>query len=130
MSTRVEVITYAPTVYTHCQHCEVTFREAGLAEHSLRDQARESLPPDLLMEFQEISDWVHDLTHRYGDAVEIHLVDVVSVQGVIKSLLHRTRRYPSVVVDGTTYGDLGEADAAIAERIATTGGNGRGDHHA
>src|ERR687891_149745 len=28
----VEVITYAPTVFAHCQHCELTFGHAGLRE--------------------------------------------------------------------------------------------------
>jgi hypothetical protein len=118
MPVRVEIVTYAPTVFTHCQQCEVTFREAGLGKHALREQAQDSLPPELLAEFQSVSDWVHGLVHRYGDEVRFRLVDAVSIEGVFKSFLHRARRYPSIVVDGETFEDLAEAEVAIAAKVA------------
>ncbi|MGH2488650.1 MAG: hypothetical protein ACRDFR_03405, partial [Candidatus Limnocylindria bacterium] len=48
----VQVITYAPTVFYHCQHCELTFQEMGLGERLRRQEAAESLPDDLAQEFQ------------------------------------------------------------------------------
>jgi len=38
---RVEVITYTPTFFFHCQHCEITFREMGVGTAMRRDQARD-----------------------------------------------------------------------------------------
>ncbi|MGH2681687.1 MAG: hypothetical protein ACRDIX_00450 [Actinomycetota bacterium] len=96
----VEVITYAPTVFAHCQHCELTFGHAGLGESFRRDQARESLPDDLRHEYAEVSSWVHDLRERFGPRLRIKVVDVASIQGVWKSFRHRLRRYPAVIVEG------------------------------
>jgi hypothetical protein len=44
---------------------------------------------------------------------------------VVKSFLHRARRYPAFIVDGTTYRDREAADAAIAVRVSSTSTNGR-----
>ncbi|HKX25170.1 MAG TPA: DUF1525 domain-containing protein [Actinomycetota bacterium] len=97
---KVEVITYAPTVFAHCQHCELTFGHAGLGESMRRDQVRESLPDDLRAEYAAVSAWVHDLRDRFGDRLRFRIVDVASVEGVWKSFRHRLRRYPAVVVQG------------------------------
>ena len=35
----VDVITYAPTVFTHCQHREVAFGEVGIGERLRRQEA-------------------------------------------------------------------------------------------
>jgi hypothetical protein len=97
---RVQVITYAPTIFYHCQHCELTFREMGIGERIRREEAAQALPEDLQRQYAEVSGWLHDLAHRFGSRVRIRLVDAASIEGFFKSLLHRTRRYPSVVVDG------------------------------
>ena len=60
----VEVITYAPTVFTHCQHCELAFGEVGIGERLRRQEAAEALPDDLARDFQALSDWVHALLER------------------------------------------------------------------
>jgi hypothetical protein len=96
----VEVITYAPTVFAHCQHCELTFGHVGLGERFRRDQASESLPEELRREYSEVSSWVHDLRERFGPRLRIKVVDVASIQGVWKSFRHRLRRYPAVIVEG------------------------------
>jgi hypothetical protein len=97
---RVQVITYAPTIFYHCAHCELTFREMGIGEHIRREEAAQALPDDLRASYAEVSAWLHDLAHRFGDRVRVRLVDVASIEGFFKSVVHRTRRYPAVVVDG------------------------------
>jgi len=118
---RVEVITYAPTIFTHCQHCEVAFGRAGLADRIHREQARESLPDDLRQEFAAVADWVHALVMRHGDRVAVRVIDAASVQGVWKSLRHGTRRYPAVVIDREERfvgSDLGPAEIEVERRLA------------
>jgi hypothetical protein len=39
----VEVITYAPTAFYHCQHCEVAFQEMGIGERLRRADAATAL---------------------------------------------------------------------------------------
>lgn len=97
---RVEVITYTPTFFFHCQHCELTFREMGVGAAVHRDQAREALPEDLRQEFQALSLWAHDVVERFGRSVRLRVVDAASIEGVWRSLRHGIRRYPAVVVEG------------------------------
>lgn len=94
----IQVVTYAPTVFFHCQHCELTFKQMGVGERVHRQQARESLPDDLREQFHELSEWVHSLHERYGDRIRVKVVDAVSIEGVWKSLRHRLRSYPAVIV--------------------------------
>ena len=97
---RVEVIAFAPTAFYHCQHCELTFREAGFGERFRQEQLAHALPEDLLRDYQTVSDWVRGLTERYCGHVVVKVIDAASVEGVWKSLRYRVRRYPAVVVEG------------------------------
>lgn len=42
---------------------------------------------------------VEELVERFGDDIIVHVIDPQSLRGVMKSLRHRVRRYPSFVVD-------------------------------
>ena len=117
---RVQVIAHAPTVFFHCQHCELTFREMGIGERIRREEAAQALPEDLRREYAEISDWLHGLAHRFGPMVRVKLVDVASIEGFFKSLIHRARHYPAVIVDGPQRyvgNDLDEARRVIERYI-------------
>jgi hypothetical protein len=97
---RVEVITYAPTVFYHCQHCELTFQQIGIGDRVHRQEAREALPEDLREEFHELSEWVARVHERHAGRVRMRIVDVASVEGFWKSLRHRTHRYPAMIIGG------------------------------
>jgi len=122
---RVTVITYAPTVFRHCQHCEVAFEGMGLGERIHRAEARDALPTDLALEFQGVSDWVHALIERHGSRLAIDVVDAASIEGFWRSLRHGVRRYPAVIVDGraerVVAGDLGQLDAVIDSALRGEG---------
>jgi uncharacterized protein DUF1525 len=125
----VQVITYAPTVFRHCQHCEVAFEGIGLGERIHRAEAVDALPDDLATDFARISDWVHGLIERHGPQLAISVVDAASIEGVWKSLRHGARRYPAVVVDGRTVlagadADLARADEVIERRLGDSGEKG------
>jgi hypothetical protein len=97
---QVDVVTYAPTVFYHCQHCELTFQQMGVGDESHRQQARESLPDDLRADFHRLSAWIRSLVERYGDRIRVRVVDAASLQGFWASVRFRTGSYPFVVVDG------------------------------
>jgi hypothetical protein len=125
----VQVITYAPTIFRHCQHCEVAFDGIGLGERIHRAEAADALPDDLATDFARVSDWVHDLIERHGSKVAISVVDAASIEGIWKSLRHGARRYPAVVVDGRTIlagadADLARADEFIQRRLGDRGEKG------
>jgi hypothetical protein len=119
----VDVLTYAPTVFTHCQHCEVAFGQAGIGERLHREQARESLPQDLRSEFASVAEWVHELVSRHGPRIDVRVIDAASIRGFWTSLRYGTRRYPAVIVerDDRYVGvDLPLAEAEIERRVAAT----------
>jgi hypothetical protein len=126
----IEVITYAPTVFYHCQHCELTFQEMGIGEKLRREEAAAALPDDLARDFQALSDWVHRLLERFGTGLIVKVVDAASIEGFAKSVRHRVGRYPAVIIDGrptTVRGDFDGLEKEIERRLATRRvGGGRG----
>jgi hypothetical protein len=124
----VEVITYAPTVFSHCQHCEVAFQEMGIGERLRREEAAAALPDDLARDFQAWSDWIHRLLERHGPRIRVKVVDAASIEGVVESLRHRVGRYPAVIVDGTdkrSGSDFAALDRIIETRLASAGSQAR-----
>ncbi len=117
----VQVITYAPTAFYHCQHCELAFQEMGLGERLRRQEAAESLPDDLARDFQVLSDWVHTLLQRFGPRIRVEVIDAASIEGVVASVRHRVGRYPAVIVDGEKRigSDYSALDPLIEQRVAT-----------
>ena len=116
----VQVIAYAPTVFYHCQHCELTFQEMGIGDRLRRREAAEALPDDLRREFQDVSDWVHALLERHGTRVRVDVLDAASIRGFFTSLRHRINRYPAVIVDDEKRvgPDLTVADPLIDRKVA------------
>jgi hypothetical protein len=117
----VQIIAYAPTIFRHCQHCEVAFSGLGIGERMHRNEARDALPDDLLAEFQRVSDWVHRQIERHSPDVRISVIDAASVEGVWRSLRHGVHRYPTVLVEGAAHQfgpDLDALDSLIAERVS------------
>jgi hypothetical protein len=124
----VEVITYAPTVFYHCQHCEVAFQEMGIGERLRREEAAVALPDDLARDFQAWSDWIHRLLERHGARIRVKVVDAASIEGVVESVRHRVGRYPAVIVDGTdkrSGSDFAALDRIIEARLASAGSAAR-----
>jgi hypothetical protein len=119
----VQVIAYAPTIFRHCQHCEVAFEGMGLGERIHRAEARDALPDDLAAEFQGVSDLVHRLIERHGPRIAISVVDAASIEGFWRSLRHGVRRFPAVIIGGSEKlvgADLERAEATIEQRLAAT----------
>lgn len=98
----VEILAYAPTAYYHCMHCEVAWREMGKSNRVHQEQLESSLPEDLAHEYQAVSDWVREIFALHGDRLILKVIDAASVEGVIKSLRYKTRRFPAVIVERNT----------------------------
>ena len=96
----VVIVAYAPTVFYHCQHCEIAFGRTSVGESVHREQANAALPDDLRDQFQDISNWVHELAERFGDRIRVKVVDAASIEGVFKSLRYGVHKYPAVIVAG------------------------------
>jgi hypothetical protein len=116
----VQVITYAPTVFYHCQHCELTFQEMGIGERLRRQEAAESLPADLGQDFAVLSDWIRQIVQRFGPRIHVKVIDAASIEGFVTSVRYRVGRYPAVIVDGEKRvgTDFGAAEPLIEARLA------------
>jgi hypothetical protein len=95
----VEIIAYAPTAFYHCTHCEVAWREMGATNRIHQEQMENSLPPDLIREYETVSDWVREMFRVHCDAILLKVIDAASVEGFYKSLRYNARRYPAVIVN-------------------------------
>lgn len=114
----VEIIAYAPTAYYHCTHCEVAWREIGATNRIHEEQMENSLPADLIREYQTVSDWVREIFRVHCDAVVLKVIDAASVEGFYKSLNYNARRYPAVIVNGKKRFLGTEMLSAASEEIA------------
>jgi hypothetical protein len=118
---QVEVLTYAPTEFFHCLHCEVVFQTVGVGQSVHREQRAAAFPPDLQAEYDALASWVQGLVARHGGRVAVRVVDVASLEGVYKALRYRVRKFPTVVVDGRAHaagGDFVALDRLVEERLA------------
>lgn len=116
----IEVIAYAPTAYYHCTHCEVAWREMGVTEEFHNEQISASLPEDLLLEYQKLSDWVRETTQQYCNNVIIKVIDAASLEGFVKSLRYRVHRYPAAIVNHQARfsgGDFSRVNEEIKRQI-------------
>ncbi len=121
---QIEILTYAPTEFFHCLHCEVVMQSVGLGQSVHREQREALFPPDLLAEYTALADWVADVVARHGDRVRVRVVDAASLEGVYRSLRVRSRKVPVFVVGGEVWRgglDYPALDRLIDERVQRAG---------
>src|SRR3990172_2926753 len=106
----VEIVAYAPTAFYHCTHCEVVWQQTGFSKGLHEEQVASALPPDMMQDYQAVSDWVRRLFKIHCERVVVKVIDAASVEGLWKTLRHGLRRYPAVIIDrgakfaGTDFG--------------------------
>jgi hypothetical protein len=119
----VEIITYAPTEFFHCTHCEVVFQHVGVGQKIHAEQREANLPDDLKQEFAGLSAWVQETAERHPDEIQFKVVDAASLEGVYKALRHGIRKFPSVIVGGkdkVVGGDLARATELVERHLAAS----------
>lgn len=120
----VEILTYAPTAFYHCMHCEIAWKEIGMPDSIHREQVDSSLPPDLAQDYQEISDWVRDMCKQYDRRLLVKVIDAASIEGFLKSFRHGVHRYPAIIINGKARSSdraLKEAAREIETLLAVPG---------
>ncbi len=119
---QVEILTYAPTDFYQCQHCEFVWGSVGFGQRVRAEQRETALPTDLQAEYAAIADWLAEAHARYGERLQVTVVDVASVEGVFKAIRHRARQFPAFVFDGSESiigFDRQRLDAALAQRLGS-----------
>lgn len=95
----LEVIAPTPQGFGFCTTCELILSEAGL-DKVPASRGMDDYPQEWQEQFQQLSDWVHELAQRYGDQMLIKVIDPQSPEGLLKSLRHWIRCYPTWIVNG------------------------------
>jgi hypothetical protein len=93
----LRVIAPIPTHFFHCLHCEQLFMQAGIGQKVHRS-AVEEYPEAVIQDAGRLAEWLHDLVQRYGNRIEIQVIDLQSIQGFFLSLRHRAHSYPAFIV--------------------------------
>jgi len=117
----IEIVAYAPTAFYHCTHCEVVWQETGFSKGLHEEQVASALPPDMMHDYQAVSDWVRRLFQVHCDRVVVKVIDAASLEGFWKTVRHGLQRYPAVVVGGRAKfsgTDFAAAEAEIGSRLA------------
>jgi hypothetical protein len=120
----VEIIAYAPTQYFHCQHCELVWNQAQIdgVKKFHADALETSMPPDMMQEYESLSDWIRNTVKRYNGRVTFRVVDAASVEGVWKTLRYGVRKYPAFVIEGEdklTGSDFTQVETRIDQRLGS-----------
>jgi hypothetical protein len=116
----VEIVAYAPTAFYHCTHCEIVWHETGFSKGLHDEQIASALPPDMMQDYQKVSDWVRHLFQVHCDRVIVKVIDAASIEGFWKSLRHGLKSYPAVIAGGKAVSsgtDFAPAEAEITRRL-------------
>ena len=118
----VEIIAYAPTQFYHCKHCEVIWNVSKMpgVETWHDDMLETSIPPEMMQDYRQLSDWVINAAEHYGGRVVFKVVDATTLEGVWKSLRYGVRKYPAIVVEGKSKPlgeDFRQAETLIDQRL-------------
>src|SRR2546422_4484860 len=88
----IDVIAYAPVAFFHCLHCESIWQHTDVRAKARREQLETSLPPDLIDQYQQLSDWV-----RRMDRSEEHTSELQSrLHLVCRLLLEKKKKEVSI----------------------------------
>jgi hypothetical protein len=120
---QIEVLTYAPTEFFHCMHCEAVMQTVGLAQAIHAEQRQAAFPPDLQAEYTALGDWLQGVVARHADRVQVRIVDAASLEGVYKSLRYRARQFPAFIIAGQVRQgppDYAALDRLIEEQVVRT----------
>ena len=88
-----------PEGWGMCNPCELMMAQANVSQ-APQERGLDEYPAELIEEFQRFSATIYALAERYHDQVLIKVWDPHSLQGMMKSIRHAVRRYPTFIING------------------------------
>ncbi|OGO63376.1 MAG: hypothetical protein A2030_05425 [Chloroflexi bacterium RBG_19FT_COMBO_50_10] len=82
-----------------CNTCEMIIAQAGL-DQAPYERGLEEYPPEWQQDFQRLSTTIFSLADRYQNDIQIRIWDPRTFQGMLKSIRHWVRQYPTFIVNG------------------------------
>lgn len=96
---QIEVIAPVLQGYGLCKTCELLLDKADLDGGPVA-RVLDEYPQDWVEDYRRLSDWLADLSARYGERILIKVIDPQSLVGFFKCLRYRVRRYPAFIIEG------------------------------
>jgi hypothetical protein len=94
----LEVITPTPTEFYHCLHCEQIFGQADIGG-KVRAEELERYPSDIREDITRLQTWLDEILERYKERIQIRIIDPASPEGLVISVRHWVRRYPTFLIN-------------------------------
>jgi len=96
---QIDVFFPVPEGWGFCSTCEMMLAQADLGQ-APHERGLDEYPPEWQEDFRRLSSLVFSLADSFKDHVRIQIWDPRSLQGMLKSIRHGVRRYPTFIVDG------------------------------
>lgn len=96
----VEVVTVMPFMLSNCPSCKLVFSESGVEQEVNREILNE-YPAEMRESLSQLSDVIKQLASIYGEQINISFINAQSFAGIYRSLVHRTRTYPTFIIEKT-----------------------------
>src|SRR5512136_610967 len=96
---QIEVFFPVPEGWGMCTSCEMMMAQVNLGQ-TPQERGLDEYPPEWQEEFKRLSSTIFGLADRYQDRLLIRIWDPRSLQGMLKSIRHSVRRYPTFIVNG------------------------------
>lgn len=82
-----------------CTTCEMMLAQANLGQ-APQERGLDEYPPEWKEEFQRLSTTIFTLADHFQEQVQIRIWDPRSLQGMLRSIRHAVRRYPTFIING------------------------------
>ena len=79
-------------------------------------------PEELKEDYLFLSNWIRELSQRYGPKILIRVIDAQSFQGVYKSIRYWVHRYPTFIINNRkkyTGKDKDQLDTLLQEHLSS-----------
>ena len=87
------------------------------------NQILNEYPEDLKEDYLFLSNWIRELAQKYRERILIKVIDVQSLQGVLKSIRYWVHRYPTFIINKKkkyTGKDKDQLEALLQEHLSST----------
>lgn len=95
----VEVVAHVTGSMQHCSHCQVFIDGVGVGQ-KVHQENINSYPPEIIADWQRLSDWILELAEAYAGRLVIRVIDPQSPQGIWRAITKGVRKYPTFIVAG------------------------------
>jgi hypothetical protein len=95
---QIDVFFPVPEGWGMCTTCEMMMAQADLGQ-APHERGLDEYPPEWQEEFKRLSSTIFSLADRFQDQVRILIWDPRSFQGMLRSVRHAVRQYPTFIVN-------------------------------